>query len=167
MKDIHQIIILFDKLGFTRTKLIIGLVAIIALVLLLFFIYRPVNSDPGYVIFDDNIIKVEIADEPLEMQLGLMFRESLPMDHGMLFIFEKDGIHSFWMMNVRFSLDMIWINSDYMVVHIERNVPPCLVGCPSYKSDVPARYVLEVNAGFVDTFSLTEGSSIKITNQLD
>lgn len=148
-----------------RTKLIIGLVAIITVVLLLFFIFRPVNSDPGYVIIDDQIIVVEIADEPLEMQLGLMFRESLPMDHGMLFIFEKEGVHSFWMMNVRFSLDMIWINSDYKVVHVERNVPPCLVGCPLYKSDVLARYVLEVNAGFVDMVSLSEGSSVEIKNQ--
>lgn len=105
---------------------------------------------------------VEIADEPVKRSRGLMFIESLPKDHGMLFVFDKEDIYSFWMMNVRFSLDLIWIDSNGIVVDIKRDAPPCFESCPSYNPKDTARYVLEVNSGFADDVGLKEGSYVEI-----
>jgi uncharacterized membrane protein (UPF0127 family) len=118
--------------------------------------------DGGQVIFEGNTIKVEIADQPDERRRGLMNRESLLEDNGMLFIFDDDGIYSFWMKNVKFSIDIIWINSEGTVVHIEKNVPTCEIICPSYTSQEKARYVLEVESGYTDHLQLKKGSSAQI-----
>jgi len=56
---------------------------------------------------------------------GLMFQEELPYDEGMLFVFDDSKKRSFWMSNMQFSLDIIWIDSQVNIVHIEKNVPPC------------------------------------------
>lgn len=140
---------------------------IIAVTVVLVTQYTPLlftstSPSEAHVIVNGKAIAVEIADEPDEMQQGLMFRESLPKDRGMLFVFSDDGIHSFWMMNVKFSLDMIWTDRNGMIVHVERSVPPCSALCPSYRSDVPARYVLEVNSGFADANGVIEGSRIEL-----
>lgn len=93
--------------------------------------------------------KLEIADTPQKRQRGLMEREFLPEDEGMLFIFPQEGYHSFWMYNTKIPLKMIWLDSNWEVVHVEESVPPCKesnpLKCPSYKPTKPARYVVEVN----------------------
>lgn len=92
-------------------------------------------------------IAVEIADGPQERARGLMFREGLGDGEGMLFVFERDGFHPFWMKNMHFPLDIVWLDSDGRVVYLETNVPPCLgPPCPLYVPMAPARYVLEVSA---------------------
>ncbi len=91
--------------------------------------------------------EVEVARTPDQLAKGLMFRESLADGKGMLFVFTPPGIHKFWMKNTLLSLDILWLNDKYEVVHLEQNVPPCTtVNCPSYGPDVPVSYVLEVNA---------------------
>ncbi|MCL4436545.1 MAG: DUF192 domain-containing protein [Thaumarchaeota archaeon] len=107
-------------------------------------------------------IQVEIADTQDKRSLGLSLRDSLPKDHGMLFIFDDEGIYSFWMKNMEFNLDIIWINSAGTVVHVEKNLKPCLEICPSYESEKPARYVLEVNSGVSDELGIREGATVKI-----
>jgi uncharacterized membrane protein (UPF0127 family) len=107
-------------------------------------------------------IPVEIADTPDERQRGLMFRESLPKDRGMLFIFDEEGTYSFWMKNTMIHLDIIWISSENIVVHVEKDLTPCLGLCPSYKSNQPARYVLEVNSGVADELGIHEGTTVGI-----
>ena len=108
-------------------------------------------------------ITVEVADEPGEQTRGLMFRDTLPEGRGMLFVFDKDGTYAFWMMNVKFSLDIIWIDGAGRIVHIEPDVPPCSVLCPSYTPKASARYVLEVTAGLVDRIPIQEGDPVIIT----
>jgi uncharacterized membrane protein (UPF0127 family) len=100
-------------------------------------------------------ITAEIAVTEAERARGLMFREKLLPDQGMLFVFEKEGTHAFWMKNTLIPLDMLWLDRDRRVVHIERNVPPCKADpCPSYGPVRPGLYVLELAAGAADRFGL-------------
>jgi hypothetical protein len=82
---------------------------------------------------EEDCYSIEIADTPASRQQGLMFRENLPQDQGMLFVFDTPSDYRFWMKNTKLTLDMIWINQNYQIVHIESNVPPCTADpCPSY-----------------------------------
>jgi uncharacterized membrane protein (UPF0127 family) len=102
----------------------------------------------GQVIFGSEIIPVFIADtSPLRTQ-GLSGKKTLPQEYGMLFIFPKEGLYSFWMKDMNFAIDMVWINEEGTVVHIESNVAPETY--PNlFTSTESALYVLEVNAGWV------------------
>ncbi|MBN1223431.1 MAG: DUF192 domain-containing protein [Candidatus Aminicenantes bacterium] len=96
------------------------------------------------------IVTAELAVSDSERAMGLMFRETVNSDQGMLFIFEEEGKHSFWMKNMVVSIDILWLNSAKQIVHIEERVPPCKRDpCPSYTPGVPAMYVLELKAGSV------------------
>lgn len=109
----------------------------------------------------DTVIQIEVAKTPDERARGLMFRESLEENRGMLFVFEEEGHHAFWMKNVGFPLDIIWLDRDLRVVHISANTPPCSAEpCGIYTSPKPAKYVLEVKANF------THKNGIKIGDQL-
>ena len=77
------------------------------------------------VCLNDICVEAEVADTNVERQRGLMHRESLAEAQGMLFIFDYEAPHSFWMKNVNFSLDVLWIDKDKMVVDIKANIPPC------------------------------------------
>jgi len=104
---------------------------------------------------DGFAVTAELAVTDEERQLGLMFREKINPDQGMLFIFEEEGIHSFWMRNMRFSIDILWLDKDKRIVHVERVVPPCKeLPCPSYSSEYSAKYVLELKAGSADEHKL-------------
>jgi hypothetical protein len=115
---------------------------------------------------DDVMLNVEIADDSEKIQKGLMFRESLPEDRGMLFIFEKEREYSFWMMNMKINLDMIWINSDGKVVHIVEDAAPCIDSAHTsqctYNPDERAKYVLEVNSGFVQKHGINKNSVMRM-----
>lgn len=100
-------------------------------------------------------VTAELAVTDEERQRGLMFREKLLSDQGMLFVFEEEGLYSFWMKNTLIALDMLWINKDRRIVHIARNVPPCKEDpCPTYSPDRPGLYVLELAAGAADRLGL-------------
>ena len=91
---------------------------------------------------------VEIADTREKQALGLMFRDSMPADQGMLFIFPNEAPRSFWMKNTRIALDIMYFDKDLRLVSISADTQPCRVSrCPSYPSIAPAKYVLELNAG--------------------
>ncbi len=97
---------------------------------------------------DGQSVQAELAVTPEERAQGLMFRQKISFDQGMLFVFEKEGIYSFWMKNMAVYLDLIWLDKEKRIVHVERKVPPCEEEpCPTYASNVPALYVLELRAG--------------------
>ena len=114
------------------------------------------------VVVNDKAMQVAIADTPDKRSLGLSLRDSMPRDRGMLFVFDEEGVYAFWMKNMEFNLDIIWINSTGTVVQVEKNLKPCLDICPSYESGKPALYVLEVNAGVSDELGIREGTTVKI-----
>jgi len=96
-------------------------------------------------------ITAEAAISDEERQLGLMFREKLNPDQGMLLVFKEENFHFIWMKNMKISIDILWVDKEKRIVHIERNVPPCKKPpCASYSSEIPAMYVLEIQAGMAD-----------------
>jgi uncharacterized membrane protein (UPF0127 family) len=109
---------------------------------------------------------VEIADTGEKRALGLMFRDSMPADHGMLFIFPREAPRSFHMKNTRIPLDIMYFNADLELVSMSENTPPCRVArCPSYSSALPARFVLELNAGMASKLGVVVGD--RLTLDLD
>lgn len=106
---------------------------------------------------------VEIADTSDKQQLGLMFRDSMPRDHGMLFIFPAEAKRSFWMKNMRIPLDILYFDEDLRLVSAARGAKPCRTArCPGYPSAAPAKYVLELNAGLADEIGLEAGDRMEI-----
>ena len=129
---------------------------------------EAVEFPRGTIMVDDHVLEVQIADTEPRRVRGLMFQEQLAYNEGMIFVFEESGFYSLWMLNMQFPLDMIWFDSDGKVVYIEENVPPCksaleTVTCTRNNSaENEARYILEVTAGFVDKFGISENSVLKI-----
>jgi uncharacterized membrane protein (UPF0127 family) len=106
---------------------------------------------------------VEIAQTPDRQALGLMFRDSMPDDHGMLFIFPREAPRSFWMKNTRIPLDIIYFDGQLALVSVAANARPCRVrACPTYPSEGPARYVLELNAGKASELGLEAGDRLAL-----
>jgi uncharacterized protein len=108
-------------------------------------------------------VSVEVADTPKAREIGLMNRKSLAKNTGMVFIFEEGGRYPFWMKNTLIPLDIIWIGSDLKVAGIMENLPPCppaTVTCPTYSPGVIARYVLEVNAGWVKEHEISKNMQV-------
>lgn len=103
---------------------------------------------------------VEVADNDEERARGLMFRDQLAADHGMLFIHETEEPQSYWMKNTRIPLDILYFDNARKLVSQQRDVPPCTLGdgCPPYPSNAPARYVLELNAGEAARLGLADGA---------
>ncbi len=100
---------------------------------------------------DGTAITAELAVTDEERQRGLMYREKINADQGMLFIFKEESIKSFWMKNMKFSIDIIWLDREKRIIHIERRVPSCPEEpCPTYSSRIPAMYILEMKAGSAD-----------------
>ena len=129
---------------------------------------ESVEFPRGTIKIDGIVLEVQIADTDPRRARGLMFQEQLPLDEGMLFVWDAADKRSIWMLNMQFPLDIIWIDDANKVVFIEKNVPICktaleTVTCPSYKGgSKDAKYVLEVTAGFVDAFKITTESTLEI-----
>ena len=106
---------------------------------------------------------IEIADDDAERARGLMFRDALPSGHGMLFIHDAEEPQAYWMKNTKIPLDILYFDDDRKLVAQQRDVPPCSLGdgCPSYPSDAPARYVLELNAGEAARLKLADGAELR------
>lgn len=107
---------------------------------------------------------VEIADDDTERARGLMFRDALADGTGMLFIHEAEEPQAYWMKNTRIPLDILYFDEGRKLVTQQRNVPPCSAGdaCPSYPSDQPARFVLELNAGEAERLKLQDGAELTL-----
>ncbi|QKQ98481.1 DUF192 domain-containing protein [Candidatus Nanohaloarchaea archaeon] len=107
---------------------------------------------------------LEIADNSSERERGLMYRKELGRHQGMLFVFKKEAPRAFWMKNTYIPLDMMFLNSDREIINIETAYPQPNTSEENlklYRSERPAKYVIEVNAGFADNYSIEEGSKVK------
>lgn len=99
-------------------------------------------------------IDAELAENDDERARGLMHRDKMEMNQGMLFIFPYEIIQSFWMRNTILPLDIIFVNADREIVTIHKHTTPYAE--TSYRSTAPAKYVVEVNAGFTDRYGIRE-----------
>lgn len=121
------------------------------------FLFLSFSSKQFVQVFlpDGKEITAELAVTEEQRVRGLMFREEIKENQGMLFVMEEEGPHGFWMKNMRFSIDILWLNGEKRIVHVESHVPPCQSPpCPTYHSEIPSKYVLELKAGSVEKHNL-------------
>lgn len=103
----------------------------------------------------------ELATNDETRARGLMMRTELPADHSMLFVFADTDLRMFWMKNTLIPLDILYFDADRKLVSMQLDVPPCKADpCPSYPSDRPARYVLELPAGTARRIGVAIGDEL-------
>jgi len=113
-----------------------------------------------YVKIAGQVLKVDLALTPETQSLGLSGRNILKEDEGMLFIFEKSALYYFWMKDMNFPIDMIWIDENLQVIYVKKNAQP--ESFPeTFGSTKKSRYVLEVVAGFSEKNNLKERDRIE------
>ncbi len=103
-------------------------------------------------------ISIEVADEPLEQSQGLKFRSKMDEGQGMLFVFPGQSMQSFWMQDTKISLDILFVNENLQIVHIAENTVP--FSEEPIRSVKPARYVVEVIAGYCRKHKIRPGDLI-------
>lgn len=125
---------------------------------------KNLDKKISQVCFGNNCFEAEIADKEDTRLRGLMFRERLDEDKGMLFVYESEDIYSFWMLNTLIPLDIIWLDKNKKVVFIKKDARPCgeEKDCLGINPQRPALYVLEINAGLSDKIGLSVGDRIEI-----
>ena len=113
-------------------------------------------------------VRVTVADTESARQKGLSGRAGLAADEGMLFVFAQDGEHAFWMKDMRFSIDILWLRESLstgsgqaVVVYMAQNVSPDTYP-QSFRPNVPARYVLELPAGYAKEHTVSIGDIVRL-----
>lgn len=111
-------------------------------------------------------INAEIADDSQEMEKGLMFREKLNENEGMLFIFDDENYYAFWMKNTLMPLDIVFIGKNLTIVDIKRAVPCREDPCMTYSPASPAKYVLEMNENFTLKKNVKIGDNLVLNRKI-
>lgn len=119
------------------------------------------RSDGPRAIVGGTSVKILLADTPQKRTQGLSGRESLAHDEGMLFVFPEEDVYSFWMKDMRFSIDILWLNSAGEVVHVVENASPESYPA-SFTPEKAATYVLELPAGFARLNNVVVGSVVTL-----
>ena len=116
----------------------------------------------GYAIVDNYKILVDIALTDKQVQDGLAIKNSLNENEGMLFFLGEPRKASFWMKNMKFPIDIIWLDENFSIVHVEKELQPCesVFYCKSYKPNSEALYVLETIAGFTKNHNMQIGDNV-------
>ncbi len=103
-------------------------------------------------------IRLEVADDQAQRAQGMMYRKSVPTDTGMIFLFDEEAPQSFWMKNTYVPLDIIFVSADKKIVNIHQNTTP--LSEQRYPSTAPAKYVVEVAAGYTAAYGINPGDEI-------
>lgn len=139
------------------------IIACLLLGLLALWYYRQ-NPLSARVKINNQTILIEIAATPVEKERGLGGRQSLKPGHGMLFPYDHADYFQFWMKDMQFPLDFVWIK-DKTVVDLTENVPVASTSfLPIYKAKVPVDKILEINAGEIKKFGIQIGDIVKFEN---
>lgn len=110
---------------------------------------------------------VEIADTAESQTRGLMFRDRMDAEHGMLFVFDREEPRAFWMRNTRIPLDILYFDAQHALVSVSAGVPPCTTQqCPNYPSAAPAKFTLELNAGTTRRLGTKRGDTITFAPEI-
>ncbi len=107
-------------------------------------------------------LHLEVADTQEKRSRGLMFRESAPRDAGMLFVFDEEGKHDFWMKNTLVSLDIAWLDENYLVVDALRMAPCRQDPCQIYEPEAAAKYAIEAAEGVLEENKLEKGGKLRV-----
>lgn len=151
------------KQSISRTWVMIWL---FLLVILYYFITISIQekNTASKICIEKQCFTVEIARTSAEQQQGLMNREVMEKDHGMVFIFPKSDVHNFWMKNTLIPLDMIWVDDAFNVVRV-LTAQPCIQDpCKVYRPEASAKYVIEINAWIAEKYGIHEWSVVKFRN---
>jgi uncharacterized membrane protein (UPF0127 family) len=127
---------------------------------------KPTLADLGYKQVNVTIggvdLVADIAETGDQRSRGLSVRDTLTEDEAMLFVFSEAREHSFWMKNMKFPIDIIWISEFHEVTHIEHSLEPCIPDefCQTHKPDRNSLYVLETVSGFAQKYNVTENNYV-------
>ena len=124
----------------------------------------PFSSETAVVTVDGHVVDAEIADTARLRERGLSYRDALVPGTGMIFLYDESTIRSFWMFEMRFCLDIVWINDGRVVGAAENACPAENSGdeIPRFRSPEAVQYVLEVDAGWMAANGITTGSVVEI-----
>ncbi|MBN1151074.1 DUF192 domain-containing protein [candidate division WOR-3 bacterium] len=122
--------------------------------------YYGLSFEKTLIVVGDETLSVEIADDENERSLGLMYRDSLQQNAGMLFVFDRPTKLYFWMKNTKIELDIAFIDSSMVIMEIESLIP---YSTENVASDFDAKYALEVNRGWFKERNIVFGDKIKFT----
>jgi hypothetical protein len=107
------------------------------------------------------VFQAELMVSDEDRAMGLMFRPSLPADRALLFVFEDVSFHGIWMKNCRFPIDIVWLDENRKVVHVQAKAPPCVQEpCPVYSPMRRGAYVVEMNAGAARREKIVVGAEL-------
>lgn len=140
---------------------ITGFVGLVVFFLISYYFYTPITfNNIKYINIAGQNIKVDLAENDRTRERGLSGRQSLGKNEGMLFVFDRPDKHRFWMKDMNFPIDMIWIDENMKVVYIKKDSRP--ESYPeTYGPDEPAKYVLEVLSGFSEKNNLKVGDEVE------
>jgi uncharacterized membrane protein (UPF0127 family) len=122
------------------------------------------NSYPQVnITVNDQILIADISATPEQLTRGLSVKDTLTENEAMLFVFDVEAKHRFWMKDMKFPIDIIWISSDKIVVDIEHNLQPCDLGlfCSTYEPEGDSLYVLETVGGFAGKYQVVKGTPVE------
>jgi uncharacterized membrane protein (UPF0127 family) len=127
-------------------------------------LYRLQKYDTRTISLGGRSYRAIIADTPTKRAIGLMFRASLPKGSCMLFTFASAGYHSVWMHNMRFPIDVAWLDGKGVVVDTRAGLKPCtsMLNCPQHSPKSPASYMIELNAGEMKRKNIKTGTAARI-----
>lgn len=109
----------------------------------------------------DTDVVAPVMDTPEQRAQGLSGWDTLPDGEGMLFVFPEDGYHAFWMKDMKFPIDIVWISKDGVVVDTQRGVSPETYPEYSFVPQMPVRYVLELPAGWLNQYEVDVGARVE------
>lgn len=114
------------------------------------------------------LLRADVVADPESRARGLMFRSEAEFqpDQAMVFLFEREDRQGFWMKNMNFAIDILWLASDLSVVHVEADVPPCTrEPCPVYEPQQKAQFVIELYRGTAKAEGLAVGDVLRLTSE--
>ena len=128
---------------------------------LLKFISERLHYHEKIVVMNGIRLKALVADTPMKRMIGLMYRKTLGRDRCMLFVFGSEGRYGIWMRNMRFGIDVIWLDKQKRIVHVERALAPARgFDFRTYYPDTASSYVIELASGFTDRNDIRKGMRV-------
>jgi uncharacterized membrane protein (UPF0127 family) len=152
-----------------RQRAIVVIVLALVLLTVSFVLTNKKDTETIIVTFPSGReVETEVADTPEKLLFGLAFREGLPPNTGMLYIFDASERHRVRTKAFKIPVDIVWLDDARRVVHLVEGAKPCTEDpCPAYGPPAAnARYVIETNAGFIKEEGLAPGAELKFTLRL-
>lgn len=147
------------KFGFLVSFLVLIFVVILASASQLPKVCNEIYRHDKTISTEKHDLKVELADSPKELDEGLSGRKCIGESQAMLFVFDRPGYYNFWMKEMKFPIDIVWIDSTKKIIEVTDNIQPSTYP-DSFTSNQPPQYVLEVQAGRAAELGLSAGKAL-------